>query len=56
MATMNELSPSFQFQKMSYINVLKLMKFGEDRLNRFRDMKQKPSGGGEHFAPLAKFL
>ena len=34
---------------MTYIIVLKVKKFGEDRLKRFWDIYQKPSGG--HFAP-----
>ena len=36
---------------MTYIIVLKVIKFGEDRLNRFWNIKQKPSAGvgGGHF-------
>ena len=40
----------FNFQKMTYIIVLKVTKFGEDQLNRLLDIQQKHSGG-RHFAP-----
>ena len=43
MATMNDLSPT-------YVNVLKVRKFGEDRLNFYEIFSKNPQGGGGHFA------
>ena len=34
----------FDFLKITHIIVLKVRKFGEDRLNRFWDIQQKSSG------------
>ena len=36
---------------MTYIIVLKVIKFSEDRLNCFSDIWQEPSGGGGANAP-----
>ena len=44
MATVNDVSPSFSFQKMTYIIVLKIAKFGEDRLSRYEILSKNPQG------------
>ena len=49
MAIMNNLYLNFLFQKITYIMVLKVTKFREDRLNGFLYISKNPQG--DHFEP-----